>query len=79
MLLRVTNPPLYVAAGIVGNLTAKVLIHFFTEQAASWSGSSPIYCGGHLWACFLSSVNHQHLQSLWESFDLTHLKGRMLL
>lgn len=46
MLLRVTNPPLYVAAGIVGNLTAKVLIHFFTEQAASWSGSSPIYCGG---------------------------------
>lgn len=32
MLLRVTNPPLYVAAEIVGNLTVKVLIHFFTYR-----------------------------------------------
>lgn len=30
MLLTVTNPLLYVAVGIVGNLTVKVLIHFFT-------------------------------------------------
>lgn len=30
MPLRVTNPPLYVAAEVAGNLTVKVLIHFFT-------------------------------------------------